>query len=205
MTTLPIPLCMALETALNAMLRLDEEHTQKAAPLTGKTIQFDISDLGLRFYLAFTNRQTIQVLSFHEDPDVTIIGTSVNLAKMSSMEDANSMVLSQQVTISGDVGTVSQVEKYLAAIDIDWEEHLSRLTGDLLAHKIGNGVRSAMAWLQGTAKSLSDDVSEYARYEAEWLPDTYQRDQFVSAVNQIRNDVDRLEARIKRFAHKLSQ
>jgi len=203
MTSLPLPLCIAMESTLNGLLSLDEYSRENARPLTGKTIKIELTDLSLAFYLSISNRQHVMILSYAEDPDVVIHATSINLAKMSTMEDANRMVLNQEVNISGDVSTVSQVQAFFSSIHIDWEEHLSRLTGDMIAHKIGNIVRDGVSWLQSSSKSLLDDVSEYVRYEAEWLPDDHENQVFISQVNQLRNDVDRLEARIKRLVHQM--
>jgi len=203
MMSLPIPICVVMESSINGLLALDEYSRENAAPLSGKLIKIEITDLNVAFYLSISNRQQVMVLSYGEDADVEIRATSVNLAKMSMMEDANRMVLNQDVLIHGDVGTVSQVQAFIASIHIDWEEHLSRLTGDMIAHKIGSSFRAGAAWLRQSAKSFAQDMSEYARYEAEWLPDQEEGEEFAAQVNQIRNDVDRLEARVKRLVHKL--
>jgi len=194
-----------MESAINGLLALDENAKDNAQPLTGKTIKIELTDLRLSFFLCISNRQHIMIMSYGEDADVIIRASSVNLAKMSTMEDANRMVLNQEVIITGDVGTVSQVQEFFASIHIDWEEHLSRLTGDIVAHKIGSTFRVGVSWLRKSAKSLAQDVSEYSRYEAEWLPDNHENVSFVNQVNQLRNDVDRLEARIKRLIHKIKQ
>lgn len=202
-SALPIPLCVVMESAINGLLALDEQARDNAKSLSGKTLQVILSDLGVTFYIGVTHQQDLQILSYAEQPDVVIRATSINLAKMSTMDDANRMVLNQDVTISGDVGTVSQVQAFFASVHIDWEEHLSRLTGDMIANKIGSSLRAGVAWLRGSAKSLAEDASEYARYEAQYLLDKQEGEDFVEQVNQLRNDVDRLEAKIKRLAHLL--
>ena len=204
MTALPLPLCIVMENAINGLLALDENSRQNAAPLSGKTLKIELSDLNLSFFLSISGRQDILIMSYGENPDVVIRASSINLAKMSTLEDANRMVLNQDVNISGDVATVSKVQEFFASVHIDWEEHLSRLTGDLIAHKISSGLRAGASWLRNSVKSLSSDISEYARYEAEWMPDSHESDGFIKQVNQLRNDVDRLEAKMKRLVHKLN-
>lgn len=204
MTALPLPLCIVMENAINGLLALDENSRQNAVPLSGKTLKIELSDLNLSFFFCISGQQDILIMSYGENPDVVICASSVNLAKMSTLEDANRMVLNQDVTITGDVATVSKVQEFFASVHIDWEEHLSRLTGDLIAHKISSGLRAGASWIRNSVKSLSSDVSEYARYEAEWLPDNHESDGFIKQVNQLRNDVDRLEAKIKRLVHKLN-
>jgi len=203
MTSLPVPLCIVMESAINGVFTLDENYKDNAKHLSGKTIKIELIDLGVCFFICVSSQHRILVLSYSEDPDVLIRGTSVNLAKMSTMDDANRMVLSREVSISGDVGTVSQVQEFFASINIDWEEHLARLIGDLPAHKIGTGLRDGVAWLRQSMKSLAQDVSEYARYESEWLPNQYEDDDFTAQVNMLRNDVDRFEAKLKRLLHKI--
>lgn len=203
MNALPVPVCVLLESSLNAVLSLDESWHEQANTLLGKLVKLEVTDLQLAFYLFFNDNLKIQVLSYHENPDVLIQASSVNLAKMSMVEDAHAMVLNRDVIITGDVATVAQVEKFFASIEIDWVEHLSRLTGDMVATKVEQAVKSARAWLKQSADSLANNVSEYAQYEAEWLPDQHQVQKFIADVSTLRNDVDRFEARIKRLKHKL--
>ena len=88
----------------------------------------------------------------------------------------------------------------LGGIDIDWEEQLSRLSGDVLAHRLGTMVRGALDWGRRAKQSLERDVAEYLREETGLNPRQDEVESFVAGVDVLREAVDRLEARLERLA-----
>ena len=93
----------------------------------------------------------------------------------------------------------------LASFNVDWEELLSGYLGDVAAHQLGNGGRAAAQWLAETRATLERDIAEYLRNEAELLPERWQIRQFLAAVDELRSDIDRLDARIKRLHGRLGR
>ena len=87
----------------------------------------------------------------------------------------------------------------LDGIDIDWEEHLSRVTGDVLAHQVGNVARGMLEWGRNTLDTVSRDVAEYLHEESRDLPTRGEVDEFLARIDTLRLDVDRLEARVQRL------
>ncbi|MCB1155828.1 sterol-binding protein, partial [bacterium] len=85
-------------------------------------------------------------------------------------------------------------------MDIDWEEMLSRYTGDIVAHQLGNLVRGANRWLSRSAGVIEQDLGEYLQEEARSLPPRLEVQDWMNEVDAARSDLDRLEARIKRIA-----
>jgi ubiquinone biosynthesis protein UbiJ len=108
------------------------------------------------------------------------------------------------VEISGDAELGQQFSEILEALDIDWEEHLSHFTGDLVAHKLGNVVRGALSWGRQTVDTLGQDVAEYLQEESETVPNQDEAEGFMSQVDVLRTDVDRMEARVKRLENNLA-
>ena len=93
----------------------------------------------------------------------------------------------------------------LASFDIDWEELLSQYLGDIAAHQIGNVVRDVSGWAEEARHTLAQDTVEYLRNEAAILVETREIAEFVDAVDALRSDVDRLEARLQRIARALGR
>jgi ubiquinone biosynthesis protein UbiJ len=93
----------------------------------------------------------------------------------------------------------------LDGLDIDWEEHLSHLTGDIVAHKMGNLVRGIFSWGKQTTKILSQDAAEYLQEESRELPNRREVDAFLKNIDILRSDVDRLEMRVSRLSGRLQK
>ena len=65
-----------------------------------------------------------------------------------------------------------------------------------MAHKTGNLVRGFRNYIKDTREMIAMDISEYLRYEKGQLPDQFEVNEFISAVDIIRNDVERLQSRV---------
>ena len=81
--------------------------------------------------------------------------------------------------IVGDVAFGQAVKDLLGNIDIDWEELLSNVIGDIAAHQVGRGVRGLKNWGQHAAASLQQDLAELLQQEMRVLPQRVDIEQFL--------------------------
>ncbi len=191
----------ALEKVLNQCLKLDPESLARVTALEGKVVAIELNGLGLRFYLVPCH-DSLRVQSvFDGEPDVRISGGPVSLAMMGIGPKLGQKkgLLGDGVRFDGDAHLGREVQSIIDGLDIDWEEQLSRLCGDVLAHQIGNFVRGAHKWGTNAASTLARDVTEYFQEESRDLVPQPELAAFLDKVDTIRSDVDRLEARIKRL------
>ena len=104
------------------------------------------------------------------------------------------------------------VEAARRAIDAVWRIEsarviagLSRYVGDAAAHQIGNAVRDLMSWGRDAAERLSKDLAEYLQYESRDLPPRHEVQDFLNNVDKLRDDAERLAARLQRAASRVKQ
>jgi ubiquinone biosynthesis protein UbiJ len=71
--------------------------------------------------------------------------------------------------------------------------------GDVTAHQIGNLVRTASGWGRKAAATLAANVSEYLQEESRDLVTRTELEEFLSAVDELRESADRLQARLERL------
>jgi ubiquinone biosynthesis protein UbiJ len=191
-------LAAALETALDLYLKQDPQARQGCAALDGKIIGLDITGLGLSLYF-LPGSHGIQVSSHYEgDVDTQLTGSPLGFARLAlgSREDT---LFKGAVEIKGDTETGQQFQDLLANTDWDWEEQLSHITGDVIARQIGNVTRLSGKFINDSRNTLEQDVSEYLQEEARLLPTGSEVGNFLEDVDQLRADVDRLDARIARL------
>ncbi|MCP5428088.1 MAG: SCP2 sterol-binding domain-containing protein [Chromatiaceae bacterium] len=185
-----------LEAALNRYLGLDTNARQQMQKLHGRVIAFEILGLSRTIYL-IPGPETVQVLEIFEgEPDCCISGTPLALARLNDRNASSDQFFSGAVEISGDTELAHQFGKILAAMDIDWEEQLSHFTGDLLAHKTGNLLRTVRNWGTSSSTSLKLDLKEYLQEELRLLPGRLEVETFLGNVDVLRDDVERLQARL---------
>ncbi len=207
---IPLPFLSALETAFNAWLTLDGEALPRFAELDGKIIRFHITGLDLNLYF-LPAASGIQVLGNYPDEeqggvvDATIHGSPMSLIRLSTAKNSGETMLKSDVEIDGDMRVAEKFSAILRDVDIDWEELLSKLVGDVVAHQAGQATRSAAAWLKETAEAMQLNTAEYLSEESGLAPAAAEINDFMDEVDELRMDVDRLEARIKRLQQKQTQ
>ena len=199
----------ALEAAINGYLALDPEGASRLAPLAGRIIALEFTGFGQRLYFIPGNQGFQLFGDYAAEPDCVIRGTPWGLAGLglpglSPGKRKEDILFSGQVQIEGDSGLAQRFGDCLAGIRIDWEEQLSRLTGDPLAHALGTQVRAAGRWGQRTLDHLGLDLQEYLQEEGRLLPTRYELELFLDAVDRLRDDSERLAARVERLRRHLT-
>ena len=103
------------------------------------------------------------------------------------------------IEITGNIALAQKIIGIIKGLDPDWEEKLSEWVGDSIAHGTGNAIRSTLKVARYAGDTLRDNASEYLRYESGLVPDRVEINDFNSAVDVLRNDVERLKSRISRL------
>lgn len=205
MTALPTAIAAAMEAAINRVLQLDPESLARIQLLQGKVVAIELRGPNVSFYLIPDDRGLNVFSHFEGDVDAVLRGSPLSMVRMGVADHASDVLLSGDVEISGNVELGQQLRDILDGLDVDWEEHLSHLTGDLVAHKVGDLLRGAVAWGRKTADILSQDAGEYLQEESRELPTRGEVEDFLSQVDVLRTDVDRVEAQIARLQKHLAR
>ena len=188
----------AFEAALNAYLRLDPASVERLGAFSGKVIALRLRGLETTVYLLPHNAGVAALGHYAGDPDTTLEGTPMALAQL-SLGDSARALFSGDVTIGGDVELGQRFKSALDAMDIDWEEHLSKYVGDALAYRTRRALGAARQWGADAATSLGRDIGEYLQFEAEAIASRFELEQWLDDIDGLRCDVDRLEARVHRL------
>ena len=97
--------------------------------------------------------------------------------------------------VEGDGLFASDISSALA--DFDWVLALRPWLGDIAASRVDQFLRSALAWRQQAHDDTGANLAEYAVYEQAMLAEPNAVRRFISDVDALREDADRLEARLK--------
>ena len=197
------PLLALIEIALNRVLALDAEALDRFALMQGKVIGIELKGLGLIFYL-LPGVDGVRVASSADtEADVFIRGAPLSLLR-ASMQDKRGL-FAGDVTLDGDIDLGQKVQKILAQLEIDWEEGLSHVMGDVLAHQAGQAIKGALDWLKGATSELEQDAAEYLKEEQRDVPSPVEVEIFLKGVDGLRADTDRLAARIRNLEDQSEQ
>ncbi len=199
MKQIPAIITAAIEAAINQVLALDPDTVARLREINGKVIAIELQGLDVALYLIPSDSGLSVFGHFEGEPDTTLRGTPVGMLRMGLAENASDSFFAGEVEISGDAELGGQFREILDGLDIDWEELLSQITGDVVAHRVGSFVRDAVDWSRKTLNTLGRDGAEYLQEESRDLPTRFEMEEFLAAVDTLRADVDRLEARVERL------
>ena len=188
-----------LENAFNRYLALDPEAPEKLSSFEGRVICIDIRGPGKRIYLSINGNRVVFLDAYDNEPDATITGSPSALVKLGASRDAAPLFFSGEVEIRGNTRLGRQFKSLLADMDIDWEEQLSRLVGDIAAHRISDAFNTLRSWGRSAADNFTDDVGEYLQEESRDVVSAAEIAFFCQQVDECRDGTERIKARIDRL------
>ena len=157
----------------------------------GKIAVFDL--FPLRIAVAVDPDGTLRAAPENAAPSVTIRLTHATaLQILAEGEDAW-----RKASVEGDTAFASVISKVAANLRWDIEEDLSRVVGDIAAHRMAEAGRSAAAWPKQAATSLAGNVAEFLTEEKHLLVTPLRAAEFVRDVDELRDAVERLDKRIE--------
>lgn len=194
-------LSKGIEALLNQAIRLDEDAGEGFAPCDEKVIQLTFTDFGITQFIIY------QIDATHNettDTDGSAPGRFTVQSHLLGAPDAHlQMTLADilqgpdAVKTFGDKSLAADFLDALKNLEIDWEEQLSKLTGDLVAFKVGSTVRRGQKNLNIAQQKIADTLKEYLQFEVELLPTTSQVKRFNQQVSDTAEDIEALAARIE--------
>ncbi|MDO9422733.1 MAG: SCP2 sterol-binding domain-containing protein [Methylobacter sp.] len=198
MTIKPL-LIGALEATLNQYLALDQDSGYFLTPLAGKVIAVTVLPFDETVYLCPTT-DSIQCLDqFPEPADTRLTGSIWALGLMGLSSTPMRSIFSGEVKIEGDMQTGRKFQELFAKLDIDLEEKLSHVTGDIIAHKMANFFRAGQSWSKNSLETFRLNAAEFLQEETRDLPSAPEMDIYYAQIDELRTDFDRLQSRIERL------
>ncbi len=169
-----------------------------ATQLDGKTVAIRVRDTALAMYFVFDQDVVTLTTEFDADPDVAITGSLVTLARMAGGAGAQA-IRDGDIDLTGDAATAQSFQNLLDHAKPDVEEELSRVIGDVAAHQLAEFARGVSNWARGARSTMGDNIREYLQEERRDLPTRYEVERFSQRVGELRDDVERIAARLKRL------
>jgi ubiquinone biosynthesis protein UbiJ len=148
-------------------------------------------------YFVISDDAVLLTADTDRDPDFAICGTLLTLARVAA-GSGQQAIRDGSLELIGDVDKAQAFQTLLAHAKPDIEEELSTFVGDSAAHGIGQAVRSVRSWASNARTTLGENIREYLQEESADVPSRYEFETFSRRLSTLRDDVDRLAARIDR-------
>jgi ubiquinone biosynthesis protein UbiJ len=128
--------------------------------------------------------------------DAVISGSPPALLQMFKAATPSAQTRSS-VQIRGDAEIANLYRDLFAAARPDLEEELSRWVGDLPARHLSQLAKSVRTWARRARRTAGENIAENLQEEGRDLVTKTEVEEFLRGVDGVRDDVDRIEARLK--------
>ena len=166
--------------------------------LDGKIVAIRVRDTALAMYFVFDTGVIELATDARQEPDVVITASILTLAGMIGSDGAQA-IRDGKVDLTGNAGVAEAFRDLLAFTRPDVEEELSALIGDVAAHRLGQVAAGLRSWALDARRTMGGNVREYLQEEGRDVPSRYEVERFARDVDALRDDVDRLGARLDRL------
>ena len=179
--------------ALNHLLTQNSWALPKLARFAGKTARFDIAP----FSFAYTILEdgTVRSADAAATADAICVIAPSLLPRL-ALHDEKAHA---DVGTEGDAALLAEIFSLSRNLRWDVAKDLGRLTGDGIAEHIVQTVQGARQHLHDAAANLSKTAAEYCTEKHPVLAKPQQVAAFIQQVDKLRDDVARLEQRVKQL------
>jgi ubiquinone biosynthesis protein UbiJ len=149
-------------------------------------------------------------------PDLRLRITESGLVERSSGDTASALVVKLksgalpllamgderargQIGIEGQADLAAAVDELFRTLRWDFEEDLSRVFGDVVAHRLAAGGRDLAAWQRDAVQRLAENLAEYWTEEWPLLVRPADAEKLYRDSRTLQDEVTRLESRIARL------
>lgn len=192
-----------IEKGLNHALALDTRSRKRLERLQGKYLEIAFTQPALSTYLFFLDTSIRLHTSLPESimPDAIISGPLRAFILLALRKDIHA-AKEHGLKITGDMDLGRDIQSLLMELEMDWEEPLSAITGDVFAHSTGKMLKRFQHKAKILADSLFQNIAEYCTEEAHIVPTETETNEYIRAVDELRCDLDRLSANIAQLKNR---
>jgi len=192
-----------LANLLNRGLPRSVRSRELAAELAGRSLALEVRGFGA--VRLESNGATLIVKG--SDPaqpaDAALSVGPLGLLALAG-EGAQAAVQRGVAALSGDAEIAGKFRELLTLLKPDPEEELSLVLGDVPAHQLARLARGTLAWSARAADTAWRSSADYLAHERADLVPRLEGEQFLRGVDLLREDLDRLAARIELLARRRS-
>ena len=193
-------LVTASELAISAGMHAADIQPEQLAPMTGKVLKLRVTDLDLDVWIICGEDRWWLATESQETADVELSGTLGSLVETArSLTQPNAPLIFEGLDIRGSVGVLQTMQRTFQAMDLDWEDAITKALGPLPAGMLIQTLRTARSQWITSRDSMRRQTREFLHSEQNTLVTENAFSETEAHITSLNRQIDRLEARIKRL------
>jgi ubiquinone biosynthesis protein UbiJ len=202
----------ALETALNRAVDLDPDTREALRGLDGRSVVMALASgaaageappLALRLTVE-AERLRVGPVDPDAAPDLAVRSTLGGALSFGTAADEAAGPPVGAMRIEGDAELARRLQRMAERFDPDWQKPFADLFGDVLGVQIANGVAAALRQARDGGRRFAATAAEYVTEESRDVVPRAELEAFLDDVDILRDDAERLAARIARLKKRIA-
>ncbi|EHI9240623.1 SCP2 domain-containing protein [Vibrio vulnificus] len=190
-----------IETSLNVLVKDNPDLEKRLLRLKGQVIQIHLQEVNKT--LTFIFSQQIDVLANYEgQPDCYLSLKLAVLPDLKEQANITKLIKQDKLILEGDIQLAQKFAQLISDAKPDVEEWVSRVTGDVVAHSLAQGVKNVGGFVGRQAKKQQHHLAQVITEEWRLAPGPLEVAYFCDQVDDAKSDLARLEARLQKLLEK---
>ncbi|WP_217534370.1 ubiquinone biosynthesis accessory factor UbiJ [Vibrio metschnikovii] len=191
-----------METTLNTLIEDDPQLHRRLTRLKGQVIQLYIKEIDQTFTFVFS--QQIDVLGAYEaQPDCYLSLSLTILPELREQANITQLIKQDKLVLQGDIQLAQKFAQLLTDCKPDLEEWLSRITGDVVAHTVVQGIKDVHQQVTSHFAKQQHYVAQVLTEEWRIAPPPLEIADFCDQVDEVKSHAARLEAKLHQLLGKV--
>jgi len=191
----------ALEMALNRAIALDADTRAALARLDGRVVELTLASPPLALQLRVDgDRLAVGPVVTAGEPDLavrTTLGGILGQLPFLRRDDAPTV---GRVRVSGDAELARSLQRLAERFDPDWQQPFVTVFGEIIGVQVANAIAGALAQARSIGGQFARSAAEYVTEESRDVLPRAELEAFLDDVDGLRDDVDRIAARVARLS-----
>jgi len=193
-------LLASVEHGINRVLRMDSTALPRLERLAGRVIAVDCRSPALQLFILPNDDGLMLAAHWETGADCTLRAPASSLLRLALSQDKTAVLHGPEVELEGDSAVLLELVGILQDLELDWEYELSRWLGPVASPLLGGHLRNSARWTSNSIASLTHNLADYLSEESRTLVGRREAEVRFAELDQIKLDLERLEARFDRLA-----
>lgn len=198
---------LPIQQLINTLLQQDPHSQTLLSKHAGKVIEV-CAELPSVHLSVFLDHGSIRLGAMSADDmdlvaDAKVAGKSSDLFQLISADADSRPLANKAISITGDAHLVQDIFQIFSGLEIDWQDHLSGLIGDIATQQFSQLFRQLGAMGKQVGRSAKQNIDEYVHEELRLLPSKAEAEALLDDTDELRLRLDRLAARMESFQRQI--
>jgi ubiquinone biosynthesis protein UbiJ len=196
-----------IEVAINKLLQLDSDSQARLKKLEARSLQVSITELPWPLLFSFSDQVDVRVVMAESDsertdklkdqaPDCLIELNLETLPKLKDSSQLTQLIQQKKLNLVGDIYVAQTFSTLIKDLDIDWEEQLSKYTGDVVAHQTFSSLKNLFEKAKQNINQSAEKIGANLRQVDSISVTQNEVILFSDDVSELRSHTERLAARV---------